>query len=95
MCGVSSGLSIRSVRMFSRSPLAMMTRMPAWDTLAAVVDFECIPPRPKALFSDAIDVGEQDERVGFHHLGDEARQFIVIGKHQLSDRDGVVLVDDG
>ena len=29
----------------------MMTRMPAWETLLAVVYLECMPPRPKALFS--------------------------------------------
>ena len=40
--------------MFSRSPLAISTRIPACDTLLAVVYFECMPPRPKALFSTLI-----------------------------------------
>ena len=44
---------------------------------------------------DAIDVREQDERVGLHHLCDEAGEFIVIGKHQLGNADGIILIDDG
>ena len=43
---------------------------------------------------DAINIGEQDERVGLHHLGNEAGEFVVIRKHQLSDGNSVVLVDD-
>ena len=44
---------------------------------------------------DAVNVAEQDEQVGRHHGGDEAREFVVVGEHQFGDRDGVVLVDDG
>ena len=52
--GVCSGFCMRSRRMSSRSPLAMTTRMPAACTRLAVVYFECMPPRPKALFSSLI-----------------------------------------
>ena len=44
---------------------------------------------------DAVDIAQQDECVGLHHLSDEAAQLVVICEHQLSDADGVVLVDDG
>ena len=44
---------------------------------------------------DAVDVAEQDEQVGRHHGGDEARELVVVGEHQFGDRDGVILVDDG
>ena len=43
---------------------------------------------------DAVNIAEQYQRVCLHHLGDEAAEFVVIGKHQLGDADGVVLIDD-
>ncbi len=43
---------------------------------------------------DAVDVAQDDERLGVHHRGHEAREFVVVGEHQFGDRDGVVLVDD-
>ena len=43
---------------------------------------------------DAVDVRQENQRVGFHHLCDEAGEFIVIGEHQLSDTHSVVLIDD-
>ena len=54
VCGVVPGRSIRSMRMFSRLPLAMMTRMPACCTFDAVAYFDCMPPRPAELFSVCI-----------------------------------------
>ena len=44
---------------------------------------------------DTIYVWKQDKRVGFHHLGYQSRQLVVIGKHQLGHWYGIVLVDDG
>ena len=44
---------------------------------------------------DAVNVREKNQRVGFHHLSDEAGELVVIGKHQLGDGDSIVLVDDG
>ena len=44
---------------------------------------------------DTVDVGEQHERVGLHHLGDKSTELIVIGEHQLGNADRVVLVDNG
>ena len=43
---------------------------------------------------DSVNVREQNQRIGFHHLRDEARQFIVIGEHQLSNTHRVVLIYD-
>ena len=43
---------------------------------------------------DTIDIREQDQRLRIHHLRDESRQFIVIGKHQFGDAHRVVLIDD-
>ena len=34
---------------------------------------------------DAVDVRQKNQRVGFHHLGDESGELIVIGEHQLGD----------
>ena len=34
---------------------------------------------------DAVYVRLQDERIGLHHLGNEPRELIVIGKHQLGN----------
>ncbi len=43
---------------------------------------------------DAVDVAQDDERLGVHHRRHEAREFVVVGEHQFGDRDRVVLVDD-
>ena len=43
---------------------------------------------------NAVNVREQNERVGFHHLGDKAREFVIIGEHQLGDRYRVIFVDN-
>ena len=40
-------------------------------------------------------VGEQDEQVGVHEMGDEGRETIVVAEPDLVVGDGVVLVDDG
>ena len=34
---------------------------------------------------DAVDVRQKNQRIGFHHLGDETRELIVISEHQLGD----------
>ena len=44
---------------------------------------------------NTVNVREQDERISMHHLCNETRKFIVIGKHQLGNADRIVLVDDG
>ena len=44
---------------------------------------------------DAVDVAEQYQCVGLHHLCYQSRQLVVVGEHQLGHADGVVLVDDG
>ena len=43
---------------------------------------------------DAVDVAQDNQRFGLHHGRHESRKFVVVGEHQLGDRDGVVLVDD-
>ena len=43
---------------------------------------------------DAVDVAQDNERLGVHHGRDEPRELVVVGEHQFGDRDGVVLVDD-
>jgi hypothetical protein len=43
---------------------------------------------------DAVDIAQDDERLGSHHRRHETRKFVVVGEHQLRDRDRVVLVDD-
>ena len=40
-------------------------------------------------------VGEQDEQVGVHEMGNEGRETIVVAEPDLVVREGVVLVDDG
>ena len=44
---------------------------------------------------DAIYVAQYDERLCIHHGGYQAAQLIVIRKHQLRHRDGIVLIDYG
>ena len=44
---------------------------------------------------EAIDTSQQDKRLCPYHLGDEAREFVVVREHQFLDADRVVLVDDG
>ena len=44
---------------------------------------------------DAVDIGEQYEGVGVHHLGDQTTELIVIREHQLCDAYRIVLIDDG
>ena len=43
----------------------------------------------------AVDVAEQDEGLGVHHLGYETRELVVVGEHKTCETDGVVLVDYG
>ena len=40
-------------------------------------------------------MGENDIALNIHHGSDKAGEFIIIGKHQLRDRNGIVLIDDG
>ena len=52
MCGKGRDVARRDTKgMFAEELEAMMTRMPACCTFWEVVYFECMPPRPKALFS--------------------------------------------
>ena len=44
---------------------------------------------------DTVDIGEQHEGVGIHHLGDQTTELIVIREHQLCDAYRIVLIDDG
>ena len=42
----------------------------------------------------AVDVGEQDQQVGVHEVGDERREAVVVTEADLRGGDRVVLVDD-
>ena len=44
---------------------------------------------------NAVDIRQYHKRVHIHHRGDESRQLIVVGKHQLGERHCVVFVDNG
>ena len=43
----------------------------------------------------AIDIGQQDEAIGFHHAGDARGQPIIVAIANLCRCDRVILVDDG
>ena len=43
---------------------------------------------------EAVDVAEQDQRVGVDQMGDQGRQPVVVAEADLVGGDGVVLVDD-
>ena len=43
---------------------------------------------------EAVDVGQQHQLVGLHHLGDPGGQPVVVAEADFGGRDGVVLVDD-
>jgi len=43
----------------------------------------------------ALHAGQQDKFIRIHLRGDQPREFIIVGEHQLFNRDGVVFVDDG
>ena len=40
-------------------------------------------------------VGEQDQQIGFDHIGDERGEIVVIAHADLLGGNGIVLVDDG
>ena len=44
---------------------------------------------------DAVDVGEQNQQFCIEHTGNQPRQFVVIGKHQFGNAQGIVLIHDG
>ena len=52
------------------------------------------PGRPGLAGVEPVDVGEQDERVGVHQVGDQRGQPVVVAEPDLVGGHGVVLVDD-
>ena len=53
------------------------------------------PGRARPGGPQAVDVGEQHERIGGDQMGHERGQAIVVPEVELGGRHGVVLVDDG
>ena len=43
---------------------------------------------------DTVDIAQQDEHVGMHHLGNKSAEFVIISEHKFGDANSVVLVDD-